>query len=165
MKSISIALSDPVISIGTLAERVGLSVSAIRKYENEGLIIPYRSSSGHRLFSHEDIDRIRMIHHWIQDIGLNIEGIRRLQAMIPCWELSTDSPNLRDACPAFKDSTKPCWMIRVAKDSSQADKCRNCAVYRLGSQCTEDLKELVYGHISSDSNCEAVGELLKIKNR
>lgn len=27
--------SDPVMSIGTLADKVGLSVSAVRKYENE----------------------------------------------------------------------------------------------------------------------------------
>ena len=43
--------SDPVIPIGTLAEKVGLSVSAVRKYEKDGLIIAHRTSSGHRLFS------------------------------------------------------------------------------------------------------------------
>ncbi len=54
---------DPVISIGTLANKVGLSVSAIRKYEEEGLIIPHRSESGHRMFSYEDINRIQTIQH------------------------------------------------------------------------------------------------------
>jgi len=39
---------DPVIAIGTLAEKVGLSVSAIRKYELAGLIISHRAASGHR---------------------------------------------------------------------------------------------------------------------
>ena len=79
--------NDPVISIGVLAERVGLSVSAVRKYENEGLVIAHRTSSGHRLFSHEDIDRVRNIHRTIQDVGLNIEAIRRMQALLPCWDL------------------------------------------------------------------------------
>ena len=49
---------DPVISIGTLAKKVGLSVSAIRKYEEEGLIISHRIESGHRLFSYEDVQRL-----------------------------------------------------------------------------------------------------------
>ena len=51
-------VDDPLIPIGVLAERVGLSVSAIRKYENESLIIAHRTDSGHRLFSREDIDRV-----------------------------------------------------------------------------------------------------------
>ena len=58
---------DTVISIGTLAKKVGLSVSAIRKYEEEGLIISHRSDSGHRLFSYEDIERLRTIQHLIKN--------------------------------------------------------------------------------------------------
>jgi len=41
--------NDTVISIGVLSERVGLSVSAVRTYENEGLVIGYRTPSRHRL--------------------------------------------------------------------------------------------------------------------
>ena len=80
-------VEDPLISIGVLAQKVGLSVSAVRKYENEGLIIAHRTPSGHRLFSHEDISRVRNVQHLIQDLRLNIEGIRRMQALLPCWEL------------------------------------------------------------------------------
>ena len=76
-------IDDPVISIGVLAQKVGLSVSAVRKYENEGLLIAQRTESGHRLFSHEDVTRVRNIQHLIQDLGLNIEGIRRLQSLLP----------------------------------------------------------------------------------
>ena len=74
--AVSHEANDPVISIGVLAERVGLSVSAVRKYENEGLVIAHRTSSGHRLFSYEDIGRVRHIQHLIQDLGLNTEGSR-----------------------------------------------------------------------------------------
>ena len=160
MKNTSLALTDPVISIGTLARRVGLSVSAIRKYESEGLIIPSRTDSGRRLFSHEDIDRVRVIHHLIQNIGLNIEGIRRLLAMLPCWEYSGEDKGKRDHCPAFRNSTKPCWMIQGARNSSYGEKCRSCAVYRFGSQCTEDIKELIFGS-SGSMNGNAIAELAK----
>ena len=61
-------IDDPLIAIGALARKVGLSVSAVRKYENEGLIIAHRTASGHRLFSHEDISRVRNIQHMIQKL-------------------------------------------------------------------------------------------------
>ena len=49
---------DPVMAIGVLAHKVGLSVSALRKYEREGLLIAHRTESGHRLYSQRDIDII-----------------------------------------------------------------------------------------------------------
>ncbi|MHC4710150.1 MAG: MerR family transcriptional regulator, partial [Planctomycetota bacterium] len=80
-------INDPLVSIGALAQQVGLSVSAVRKYENDGLILAHRTDSGHRLFSYEDISRVQNIQHLIQDLGLNTEGIRRMQALLPCWDL------------------------------------------------------------------------------
>ena len=140
---------EPVISIGTLARKVGLSVSAIRKYEEEGLIISHRTDSGHRLFSYEDIDRLRSIQHLIKEIGFNIEGIRRMQALLPCWNLLPCEKKVRDNCLAFKGSTKPCWMIKDAHCTLQGNECRNCIVYRYGSLFTEDIKYLI--HTISDS--------------
>lgn len=150
MNESHLALTDPVISIGTLAKRVNLSVSAIRKYESEGLIISHRSASGRRLFSHEDIDRVRLIHHLIHNIGLNIEGIRRLQAMLPCWELRGDCGKKKDQCVALKDSSKPCWMVKGNLCVPQAEKCRQCVVYRFGTQCIEDIKPIVFGNDGSN---------------
>jgi hypothetical protein len=72
---------QPVISIGTAAGMVGLSVSALRKYEREGLLIFFRTSTGRRLLSYSDLRRIKMIQQLINDIGLNIEGIRRLRGV------------------------------------------------------------------------------------
>ena len=79
-------MTDPVISIGILADKVGLSVSAIRKYERAGLIFSHRTNSGHRMFSFEDIERIKIIQYMIKVLGFNIEGIRRLQSLLPCWD-------------------------------------------------------------------------------
>lgn len=154
------AMLEPVISIGTLAGRTGLSVSAIRKYETEGLLISYRAPSGHRLFSHEDLERVKIIRHMIQDLGLNMEGIRRLLALLPCWELAGCSQKRRDRCPAYEDKTKPCWMIRGGGCSKTADECRVCPVYRFGSQCTEDMKRLVYGRSAPSGPGQIAGKRL-----
>ncbi len=154
--------SDPVMSIGTLADRVGLSVSAVRKYENESLIIAHRTRSGHRLFSREDIDRIGNIQRMIQELGLNIEGIRRLQALLPCWELLPCSPEKRETCPAYKDNSRPCWMIKGLECSpSDGEECRLCAVYRFGSLCTEQIKSLLHGQAGCQDASSAIRELVR----
>ncbi|TET32970.1 MAG: MerR family transcriptional regulator [Planctomycetota bacterium] len=156
---------DPVISIGTLSKKVGLSVSTVRHYESEGLIIPFRDDSGRRLFSLEDVFRLQNIQHLIQDLGLNIEGIRRMQALLPCWDLFRCKKKTRDKCPAFQSRERPCWTIKGLPCSPQGNECRKCIVYRFGSQCTEDIKLLLYDQYHSEDAGAAISELLKRKRQ
>jgi DNA-binding transcriptional MerR regulator len=158
-------IDDPVISIGVLAQRVGLSVSAVRKYENEGLIIAHRTSSGHRLFSHEDIDRAKNIHHMIQNLGLNVEGIRRMQALLPCWDLLPCDAEARKRCPAHNDNSQPCWMIKGLDCAPQGNECRKCTVYRFGSLCTEEIKTLMHDEAYPRDGSAAIRELLDRRRR
>jgi MerR family transcriptional regulator/heat shock protein HspR len=154
---------DPLISIGVLAQQVGLSVSAVRKYENEGLLIAHRTASGRRLFSQEDISRVRTIQHLVHDLGLNIEGIHRLQALLPCWELRPCSEETRNACPAYKESTRPCWMLKALESVPQGNECRGCAVYRFGSLCTEEIKQLLHDQNDVQDAGAAIRELMQRK--
>ena len=156
---------DPVISIGVLARKVGLSVSAVRKYENQGLIIAHRTAARHRLFSHKDIDRVRNIHYLIQDLGLNIEGIRRMQALLPCWNLLPCGPETRRNCPAYRDNTRPCWMIKGLDYAVQGNECRQCVTYRFGSLCTLDIKRLLHYQDGFQDAGEAARELLHGRRR
>jgi DNA-binding transcriptional MerR regulator len=156
-------LIEPLISIGALADKVGLSVSAIRKYEVAGLIIPHRSPSGHRMFSYEDITRIQVIQHMIKELGFNTEGIRRLQALLPCWGLLPCEKKVRDECPAFRDNSKPCWMMMDAHCTLQGNECRNCIVYRFGSLCIEDIKELLHNQTHMSDPKKTIIEILEKK--
>jgi MerR family transcriptional regulator/heat shock protein HspR len=160
----------PVIAIGVLAERVGLSASAVRRYETEGLIIPHRTVSGRRLFSHEDIHRVRNIHHLIQDLGLNVEGIRRMQALLPCWDLMPCSPEIRKSCDAYSSSDQPCWMAKnghcaCREQACGEEGCRECVVYRLGSLCTADIKDLFRDQDDFHNPGTAIQELLQRRRR
>ncbi|MHC4777383.1 MAG: MerR family transcriptional regulator [Planctomycetota bacterium] len=165
METIDSIKDDPVISIGTLAEKVGLSVSAVRKYESAGLIIPHRSETGRRLFSHEDVERVQYIQYLIQELGLNIEGIRRLQALLPCWSLLPCKKKTRDSCPAYKNHEQPCWTIRGMPCSPQGNECRQCVIYRFGSLCTENIKRLLHDQTSLTDSGAAVQELMQRKQR
>lgn len=155
----------PLISIGVLAEHVGLSVSAVRKYERDGLLIAHRTGSGRRLFSHEDISRVRNIHHLIQDLGLNSEGIRRLQAMLPCWEVFGCQATVRDRCPAYGESARPCWTIKGVDCAPQGNECRRCPVYRFGTLFTEHIKDAVRGPTDGAGAYTVIHEFLDGKGR
>jgi MerR family transcriptional regulator/heat shock protein HspR len=155
--------NEPLVSIGVLAQQVGLSVSAVRKYENDGLILAHRTESGHRLFSYEDINRVRYIQHLIQDLGLNTEGIHRMQALLPCWDLLPCSESTRRTCPAYQDTTRPCWMIKGLDCVAKGNECRTCVVYRFGSLCTEDIKRLLHDGNGDQDACEAMQALLERK--
>lgn len=71
-----------LLSIGDLARRTGLSVSAIRFYEARGLIHPLRNSGGQRRFVRSDIRRLSFILI-AQQIGLTLEEIVAELARLP----------------------------------------------------------------------------------
>jgi len=135
---------EPIISIGTAAAKVGLSVSALRKYEREGLLIFYRTKTGRRMLSQADLKRIDVIQHLVKHLGLNMEGIRRLLAILPCWKLKPCTTEERDKCPAYLDSVKPCWMLHDSECRNSGVDCLACNVYRYGAYFAEDIKTLLH---------------------
>ncbi len=69
------------LSIGQIAQRTGLSISAIRYYEDQKLVKPSRNASGHRRFRSSDIRRLSFVLI-AQRLGFTLEDIRqRLQAL------------------------------------------------------------------------------------
>lgn len=62
------------INIGQVAERTGLSVSAIRYYESQGLVTPIRNAGGQRRFLRSDIRRLSFVLI-AQQLGLPLKDI------------------------------------------------------------------------------------------
>ena len=133
----------PVINISAAARLTGLSDSALRKYESAGLIIYHRTEGNVRMLCLEDLERIKIIQHLIKKRGLNLEGILRLWALLPCWEFRKCSQQTFEDCPAAKDSERPCWVMLREQRGCEGVDCRICEIYRFGAYCTEDLKSLV----------------------
>lgn len=82
---------NPLISIGALAERTGLAITAIRFYENEGLISSTRNASGHRRFMRSDIRRLSFIKI-CQSLGFSLKEIHDILANLP----NNRTPHKRD---------------------------------------------------------------------
>ena len=63
-----------VYVISVAAEMVGTGVQNLRAYERAGLVTPGRTTGGTRLYSGDDIDRLRRVAALLQ-AGLNLAGI------------------------------------------------------------------------------------------
>ena len=70
------------ISIGEIARRTGLSVSAIRFYESQGLVMPARNAGGQRRFLRSDIRRLSFVLI-AQQLGFTLDEIRERLASLP----------------------------------------------------------------------------------
>ena len=70
------------LSIGYLAERTGLAVSAIRYYETQGLLTPWRNAGGQRRFERADLRRLSFILI-AQKFGFTLPEIRDQLASLP----------------------------------------------------------------------------------
>lgn len=70
------------ISIGYVAKRTGLAVSAIRFYEDEGLVHPGRDQGGRRVFARGDIRRLSFVRI-AQKLGFSLTDIRAALASLP----------------------------------------------------------------------------------
>jgi MerR family redox-sensitive transcriptional activator SoxR len=70
------------LSIGEVADRTGVSVSALRFYEAEGMVTSTRSSGGQRRFARDALRRIAFIRV-AQRVGLTLDEIRAALATLP----------------------------------------------------------------------------------
>ena len=71
-----------VLTIGEVARRSGVATSALRFYEDQGLITAERNDSGHRRFPRLVLRRVAFIV-FAQKVGLSLEEIRAELARLP----------------------------------------------------------------------------------
>ena len=76
------AVPPPLLSIGELARRTGLSVSAIRFYEERGLVAAVRTGGNQRRFLRADIRRLSFALI-AQRLGLSLAEIEAELATLP----------------------------------------------------------------------------------
>jgi MerR family redox-sensitive transcriptional activator SoxR len=70
------------LSIGEVAERTGVSISALRFYEAEGMVATTRSPGGQRRFPRDALRRVAFIRV-AQRVGLTLDEIRAALATLP----------------------------------------------------------------------------------
>ena len=133
---------QPIFPISAAARLLNISVHTLRMYEREGLIIPFKKESSHRLYSKADIERLNCIRNAINQHKISIAGIKTIYSFIPCWNLMKCSEEVRNNCNAFLSHDNPCWYFEHKKNTCGNIVCRECTVYKDYSECG-DIKEAI----------------------
>ncbi len=69
---------EPVYLISNVAQMLDIHPQTLRQYEREGLIIPSRTNGKIRLYSQNDIDKIKYILQLTRTLGINIAGVKMI---------------------------------------------------------------------------------------
>lgn len=78
--------NQPVYMIGIAAEMCGVHPQTLRQYERLGLVIPSRAGAKNRLYSDDDIQRVRRIQRLTQDMGVNLAGVELILRLLDDME-------------------------------------------------------------------------------
>jgi MerR family transcriptional regulator, heat shock protein HspR len=70
--------TQELIFISTAARMLQMHPQTLRKYERLGLIQPSRTGGSMRLYSREEIERLRFIKRLVDDQGVNLAGVQQL---------------------------------------------------------------------------------------
>jgi MerR family transcriptional regulator/heat shock protein HspR len=80
----------PVYVISVAANLAGVHPRTLRIYEEEGLLQPVRTPTNIRLYSDDDIARVRAIRYLTQRRGVNLAGVKIILQLRPLEELLDD---------------------------------------------------------------------------
>ena len=72
------ALDHNLYFISVAARMLGMHPQTLRKYERLGLVQPTRTIGSMRVYSQEEIERLRLIKRLVDELGINLAGVQRL---------------------------------------------------------------------------------------
>lgn len=133
---------EPLYTISTIANLLEVSIHTLRLYEREGLILPFRKTSGHRLYSNNDIKRLQSIRNAITEKKFSIASIKAMYSLIPCWSIVKCDEQDRGNCEAYHNYSQPCWTFEHKSNRCREIDCKNCEVYQNYARCGQ-IKELI----------------------
>lgn len=108
------------LPIGALSARTGVAPSALRFYEDQGLITAVRSAGGQRRFARETIRRVSFVKV-AQQVGLSLDEIRDALSSLP----EGRTPNRRD-WERLSRSWRPLLDARIAMLERLRDRLDGC---------------------------------------
>jgi MerR family transcriptional regulator/heat shock protein HspR len=68
--------SEGVYVISVASRLLELHPQTLRKYEREGFVAPNRTAGNLRLYSSDDIDRLRQVKQLVEERGVNLAGVQ-----------------------------------------------------------------------------------------
>ena len=72
------SIDDEFFFISVAARMLGMHPQTLRKYERLGLIQPGRTIGSMRVYSRDELERLKIIKRLVGDGGINLAGVQRL---------------------------------------------------------------------------------------
>ncbi len=69
---------DELFLISVASRLLGMHPQTLRKYERLGLVQPNRRMGSMRVYTQHELDRLRLIKHLVDELGINLAGVQRL---------------------------------------------------------------------------------------
>ena len=75
---LGMAAGQNLFFISVAAEMLGMHPQTLRKYERLGLVQPTRTIGDMRVYTREELEKLRLIKHLVDELGINLAGVQRL---------------------------------------------------------------------------------------
>jgi len=99
---------EPCYIISVAARLVNMHPQTLRYYERLGLIEPSRSNGKIRLYSARDVERLRQIHSYVSDLGVNLAGVEIIMNLTERMaEMEAELTRLRQELAKFRSTEAP----------------------------------------------------------
>jgi MerR family transcriptional regulator/heat shock protein HspR len=101
--------------ISIAARMLGMHPQTLRKYERLGLVQPTRTIGSMRLYSREELERLKLIKRMVDDAGINLAGVQRLLSIAE--KVQRLRPLIRDDALAARETRR-----RIAEELEELSR-------------------------------------------
>ena len=95
---------EDLFFISMAARMLGMHPQTLRKYERLGLVQPTRTIGSMRLYSREELERLKLIKHLVDEGGINLAGVQRLLSIADV--VQRIRPIMRDESLSARDTRR-----------------------------------------------------------
>lgn len=124
------------LSVGDVAKRCGVKVSALHFYENKGLINSYRNSGNQRRYKRDVLRRISLIKA-AQKVGVTLEEVKKIFACLP---------NQRTPTPEDWQILAEYWQVQLDEKIRYMERLREYLTGCIGCGCLSMKSCPIYNH-------------------
>jgi MerR family transcriptional regulator/heat shock protein HspR len=98
------SIEENVYFISVAARMLGMHPQTLRKYERLGLVQPSRTIGSMRLYSRDELERLKVIKRLVDDGGINLAGVQRLLSIAEI--VQRIRPLMRDESLSARDARR-----------------------------------------------------------
>lgn len=117
---------EPLYVISVAARLLGMHAQTLRKYERERFVAPSRTKGRLRLYSAEDIERLRQVKYLVEERGLNLAGVELVLTLSTrlrqLHETLRRSETVEEACECFTREANELYALLGLAESRRAER-------------------------------------------